>query len=138
MNIHVYEYGGRLFIATVGKTEAGFYIEVEPVLIPEMTVPSVASALSSARQRGNPVLSTPRRGEYPEPVVLRHTKARSWKDFERGARFWKVTSNGGPIRLHKTAHVSPDQGWSEIDSVDFATMNDIARSLVEEISQTQD
>lgn len=136
MYIHVYEYHGIMLIPTVAKTDAGFYIEIEPVAVPEPTVSNIASALTAAKQRSSTVIPAPRRGEYSKPVVLRHAKARSWKDFERGARLWKVTWSNGTFRLRRTAHVDADQGWRETNSFEFTTLVDVARALVDELSAT--
>ena len=90
---HVYAYRGRFFVPTVAKTEAGFFLEVDPVDIVEVPRADVlAAAIESAMARGNPTVPTPQRSQYGTPVLVRSAEALSWAEFEKEARLWRIES----------------------------------------------
>lgn len=75
---------GDVLVPTVAKTEAGFWIEVEPVERASLNdVSSVSAAIRNAFGRVEIVVPTPTRSAFPKPVVLRHANVDSWISFEK-------------------------------------------------------
>jgi hypothetical protein len=77
---------GIVFIPTVSKTVAGFYLETEPVeAVPAHDVARLELALKRTIEIGNPIVPTPTRAKFPEPVVLKYAKEKSLASFEKRA-----------------------------------------------------
>ena len=110
---HVYIFKGKLLFPSVASIGVGAYLEIEPVeVLPlqEATPERIASLLAMIRARGNPRLPWPGRGNFPKPVVLRPAGARSWREFERGARTWDIKMEGDTMELIPQRR-RPDRGW---------------------------
>jgi hypothetical protein len=56
---------------------------------------AVEQALIRAVSRGNPVVPTPARDNYPEDPLLKHAKVKSLSTFERSAQSWKLSRREG-------------------------------------------
>jgi len=103
---HIYLYKNRLYVPRLARTDAGFYLEQEPVSSVEPAPAELRVLLESRIREGNPVTAAPMRKEYPSlPRVVRAAGARTARAFEREARLWAVeltsreTATATAIRL---------------------------------------
>jgi len=104
---------GLAYIPTSAKTEAGFYLETEPVEVAEIAdTLKFQEALKSALLRGNPKVATPRRENYGEPPVIKYAKVKSWAQMERESSFWGITEDNGNYQFGAYKRRS-DRGWEE-------------------------
>lgn len=117
MLAHVYYLrDGTLLIPMVANTTDGFQMECAPVeVLHPSTMESLARALERVLDRGNPLVPSPARQDFPKPVVLEHAKARSWKAFERKARLLRLFWRDDGVTVVPTQHVPPDRGWQDDD-----------------------
>lgn len=73
---------GLVVMPTKARTEAGFWMDVEPVEIaPIHEKKLVTSAIKRIAFAPLMTIPTPPRDDYPRPVVLRAGKVRSWSQF---------------------------------------------------------
>lgn len=87
----IYLRKGKVIVPTASQTDAGFYIELEPVTVADaIDADAVVRAVIAALDRGNPRIKTPERDAYLPPVVLPYAGVKSWKTFEKGAQTWSV------------------------------------------------
>ena len=71
---------------------------VEPVDVQKVeTVDALKSILLAAIARGNPIVPTPTRGNFPRPVMERHCGLKSLSACERTATCWSISQDGWPI-----------------------------------------
>jgi hypothetical protein len=85
---------GQAFIPTMAKTEAGFYMGIEPVAVVDVSDRrGVEDALLCTVCRGNPIVPTPTRDTFPEDVVLKHAKVKSLSTFERSSETWQLAKH---------------------------------------------
>ena len=91
---------GRAFIPTMARTEAGFYLAIDPVEVVDAADPAaMEAAFINVVQRGNPAVPTPSRDGYPEWVVLKHAGVKSAAAFERLAESWALSISGDNYAL---------------------------------------
>jgi hypothetical protein len=91
---------GRVLVPTMAKTEAGFYVGVEPVhVLDEWDSEGIESAIVAAVERGNPRIPTPNRNEYGPDIVLKHAGVRSRDVFNRLARTWNLSLKDGMFQI---------------------------------------
>jgi hypothetical protein len=91
---------GKVFVPTMARTEAGFYLAIDPVEVVDASdLAAIESAFLSAIQRGNPTVPTPSRDGYPEWVVLKHAGVKSASKFERLAESWALSISGDNYSL---------------------------------------
>ena len=114
---HVYDRKGTAFVPNVAQTEAGFFLDVEPVRIARLDDPqSLASAIAQAMAAGNPRVPTPTRAVIPKPVILKPAGVRNWNAFvERGACF-TVFSGVEEIEITETLR-NVDGEWVDASSL---------------------
>ena len=76
---HVYVVEGRAYIPTVARTEAGFFLDVDPVAqAPLSDRTLLLKTFEETLARGTPTVPTPPPGAFPKPVVLVPMRLRSW------------------------------------------------------------
>src|SRR5689334_2747825 len=81
---HLYARESVVYVPNVAQTEAGYFLDVEPVRVMPATEPqAIAAALEQALGQGNPRIPTPVRASFPKPVVLKYAGVKSWKTFEQ-------------------------------------------------------
>lgn len=100
MLYHSYLKNGVVYVPTVSKTEAGFYMDGEPVSV--VTAPdsdALRRALRDAMERGNSIVPTPPRTAFPRPVLLKYSGVKSWSAFARGASQWSINEEGGKYQI---------------------------------------
>ena len=109
----------QVFIPTMARTEAGFYMGIEPVEIVEANAhEKVENAMIRSVGRGNPIISTPSRDSYPESPLLKYAKVKTASTFERSAQSWKLSIVNdayeiGPYKKVKPAGSIEDLGRTE-------------------------
>jgi len=110
---HIYLSKRTVFIPSVSKTEAGFYLDTEPVeVVPAQDVSRLELALKTTIERGNPIVPTPTRDKFPEPVVLKYAKKKSWASFEKSATCF-IFAKRESIYEIKHLRNSPNGGWED-------------------------
>ena len=63
---HVYLRKGIVFVPTVAKTEAGFFLDIDPVAVLESSDrQQVSEAIKAAILKGNRTVPTPTRAAFP-------------------------------------------------------------------------
>jgi hypothetical protein len=73
---------GLIVIPARAKTEAGFWMDVEPVEVAPLHEQNlVTSAIKRVAFSPLITIPTPPRRDFPKPVVLRAGKVRSWSQF---------------------------------------------------------
>ena len=88
---HIYFRKGTVFIPTVAKTDAGFFMDIDPVAVVEgVNHQTVAEAIKAVISKGNPTVATPTRATFPKPVILKYANVKSWATFEKGAFCWTI------------------------------------------------
>jgi hypothetical protein len=91
---------GVVYLPTVAKTEAGFYMDREPVALVPVTNPdALRQALKDAARRGNPIVPTPKRNAFPPPVLPKYAGVKSWSKFMQGASEWTIAEDKGAYRI---------------------------------------
>jgi hypothetical protein len=110
---HVYLRKGQVFVPTVSKTDAGFFMDTNPVAVHSTAdLNGIIAAIEATIARGNPVVSAPRRGSFPAPVVLDYAKVKSWATFEESAVCWKVRLKQSVYQLCPTRK-NHEGGWED-------------------------
>lgn len=110
---NVYLRNGIAFVPTVAQTDAGFYLDVDPVGVVSATdTQALQHAVKQAIGRGNPKVPTPTRAAFPKPVVLKYAKAKSWSVFEKGCLNWTIVEKDGVYHV-KPGRKRPDRGWED-------------------------
>ncbi|MBP1152672.1 hypothetical protein [Methylocaldum sp. RMAD-M] len=128
---HVYLRKGIVFVPTVAKTEAGFFLDIDPVAVLESSDrQQVSEAIKAAILKGNPTVPTPTRAAFPKPVVLNYANVKSWATFERNAYCWKVTGKDSAFQLCPQRK-NPSGGWED-DPTNAETFN--GRTAIDELA----
>lgn len=110
---HLYLRNGTVYMPTVARTEAGYYLDIDPVeVVPAADSENLQSTIGKALSKGNPVAPTPTRATFPKPVVSKYAKVKSWSAFEKGTLVWSIVENSGNYQIepHRKA---PDKGWED-------------------------
>ena len=134
-NWGIYIVGRQVIIPTVGRTEAGLYLDIEPVAVVSLDdTEGLIQNILAMVQQGNPRVPAPQRGMFPKPVVLKYTKAKSWAAFERAAVCWSISLADGEFRIGPFARAA-DKGWEEDPDLmhriaDSAPLESVVQRLV--------
>jgi hypothetical protein len=93
---------GSAFVPTMAKTEAGFWMGIEPVDVRKVESPEALQALLLAViKRGNPVVPTPTRNNFPRPVIERYCGLKSLSAFEQTASCWAISQDDGDFHIYE-------------------------------------
>jgi hypothetical protein len=104
---------GSVYVPTTAQTEAGFYLDIEPVEVAAVQdLEAVQRAIVGAMNRGNPRVPTPTRATSPKPVVLKYSDVKSWSRFERDAENWTLADGNGGYQL-VPGRRRADRGWED-------------------------
>src|SRR5882672_2271708 len=110
---NVYLRNGIAFIPTVAQTDAGFFLDIDPVAVISATdAEALQDPIKQAMGRGNPKVPTPTRAAFPKPVVLKYAKVKSWSAFEKGCLNWTIVVEDGVYHI-KRGRKRPDHGWED-------------------------
>lgn len=102
MHCSFYLRKGAAFVPTMAKTEAGYWMGVEPVEVQKVaTVEALEQLLLTVMERGNPVFATPTRQNFPRPVMERYCGLKSLSAFERTATCWSISRNEIAYRIYE-------------------------------------
>ena len=102
---------GQAFIPTQARTEAGFYMAIEPIeVVDARDGPRLEQALLRAVSRGNPSVPTPLLTEVNDSSknpLLKLAKVKSSSAFEKHAKSWQLSKRDGayfvvPYRPHES------------------------------------
>ena len=110
----------KAYVPTMARTEAGFYMGMEPIEVVDTSErQEVENAVMRAITRGNPVVPTPSRDNYPESPLLKRANVKSLSTFEKSAQTWKLAKNNGayeivPYKRVKTAGALEDRERTEV------------------------
>jgi len=103
-----------VYLPTVAKTEAGFYLNREPVaVVPAAETDLLRSALHDVISRGNAVIPTPKRDAFPLPVLPKYAGEKTWSAFMRGASEWKIGEKDGNYEIVQYRKHHKNGSWVE-------------------------
>ncbi len=129
LDVGFYVHGGKAYIPVHAKTEAGFYLQSEPVEVVAISdTEAFTSALKRVVARGNPTVPTPQRDALPRPVVLKYAKLRAWSRFEKEAAYWEVSKENGWIFGPWKRRM--DKGWEPDPSASVRLQSDCSAEHV--------
>ncbi len=139
MLCHVYfdRKTGTVLVPRAAKTEAGYWLDIEPVEQASFADPvSITNLVKRAMEQGEVVVPTPTRAMFPKPVVLAHSTARSWGDFEkRNSQFSILRTADGRLRIERYRKASEGVGVVVDESAsrtfaDGVQINEVATTLL--------
>ncbi len=82
---------GIVYVPTVVKMQTGVYSDEEPVaVVSAANSQGLRRAFLEAIERGNAVVPNPPKDNWPPPVLLKYTGAKTWPAFKRGASTWSI------------------------------------------------
>ena len=99
MRSSIYRVGESLVIPTTVRATAGYYLDLDPVLVIYLSAPDLPSTLGLLLERPNPLVPSPKPKEFPAPVVLKPAGFRTWKAFANAAESWKVNKEGAEYKV---------------------------------------
>jgi len=86
---------GIAYVPTVAKTQAGYWLGIEPVDVERVSdAEALKAVLLRAISRGNPIVPTPSREHFPRDVMRRYCGMRSFSAFERTTQLWSISQHG--------------------------------------------
>jgi hypothetical protein len=140
---HVYVRKGTAFVPNVAQTEAGFFLDVEPVRVASLEdFRSLVSAIEQAMAAGNPPVPTPSRAAFPKPAILKPASVKNWNAFvTRGACF-TVFRGESEIEIAETGRNEHGE-WVEAPCLNqklspSSPASEIARRIAERVRQRPD
>ena len=84
INVYWNKESGDVVVPTIVKTEAGYWLNVEPVEHASLhDLQSLIEAVNRVAARCGQVVPTPPRQSLSKPVVLAHSGLKSQRDFEK-------------------------------------------------------
>lgn len=88
---------GRVFVPTMARTKAGFYMGIEPIAVVDAhDQAAVEQAIIKTVKRGNPAVPTPSRADYSKKsALLKRANVKSNSAFEEFAQSWKLSKREG-------------------------------------------
>jgi hypothetical protein len=108
---HFYLYRGVFYVPTTARLDSGVFVDMEPVVsAPAEDHAAVERAVAATIRRGN--LALPHPNMFPEPVLLAHTKARSWSEIDRRAQGWAIEEREEVYTVVPYRRAAP-RGWEE-------------------------
>jgi len=129
---------GVTYIPTTARTEAGYWLAIEPVdVAPVRTADDLHQALLKAIERGNPVVKTPTRQNFPPPVMQRYCGMKSFSAFERTAALWAITTRDDSWAIYPWRRSERYRGAWEEDHEhltflpSYTPLEDVARQAAE-------
>jgi len=138
---HLYLRNGTVYVPTVARTEAGYFMDIDPVeVVSAANDDALRHATKEAINKRNPAVPTPTRAAFPKPVVLKYAKVKSWSAFEKGTLPWTIEEKDGSYSI-KQGRKRPDRGWEDdpakIVSFPFGTdLQEVIDRIVKLIQST--
>lgn len=140
---HVYVRKGIALIPNVARTDAGFFLDVDPVRVVGLNEPqALAAAIEQAMAAGNPQVPTPTRAAFPTPVILKPARVKTWKGFVHGGACFTILRGEGGIDIEETGRDENGE-WKDAPSLSqklaaSASALDIAHRIATHASQRSD
>jgi hypothetical protein len=134
---HFYIRKGKAYVPTVAQTDAGFFLDIEPVtVLPADDREALVRAIVGVISAGNPTVAAPVRGAYPTPVVLQVAGVKTWSTFEKSARCYTVYRTESRCEIPAMERAA--DGWVENPQRArklplSSSHDDVARALVEQV-----
>jgi hypothetical protein len=112
MNVYWSTDSRRVFVPTMAKTDAGFWLEIDPVEeAATYDVSSIAAALQRCAARGNPAVPTPSRSRFPDWVVLKPANKKKLRDFEKEYELLSVERKPDAYLIRKHHRSKEGRGY---------------------------
>jgi hypothetical protein len=93
---------GKAFVPTMAKTQAGYWMGIEPVDVQAVDSPeALQTLLLAAIKRGNPLIPTPTRDSCPRSVMECHCGLKSLSAFERTASCWAISQHDSDFHIYE-------------------------------------
>jgi len=109
INVYWGAKSGQVLVPTMAKTDAGFWLEVDPVeQAATCNLSSIAAALQRCESRGNPAVPTPPRSAFPDWVVLKHANKKNLRDFENDYALLSIEHSQADAYLIRNHHRSKE------------------------------
>lgn len=100
MYYHVYLRNGTVYVPTMAKTEAGFYMNVEPVAVVAVSNgEGLRTAFREVMTRGNAVIPTPKRNSFPSPLLPKYAGVKTDRAFIQGTSHWAIDERDGNYQI---------------------------------------
>ncbi len=138
---HFYIRKGMAYLPTIARTEAGFFLDIEPVVVLQADRRGdLIRALGQSIASGNVSALTPKRGAYGTPAILKAASIKTWATFERGARCYTVYRTDSGYEIPTMEHRA--EGWVENAEKTkrlplSSHPDDVARVLVDDACASQ-
>jgi len=135
MYIHVYLRQGVVYMPTVARTDAGFYMNVEPVAVVSLSnTDGIRSAFHELIARGNTVIPTPKRNEYPPSLLPKYAGVKTDRAFMHGTAHWAIDEKEGDYqiigyRAHKDGYWVQDAAQKTVLPTGSTTENVVEQMI---------
>lgn len=135
MYIHVYLRQGIVYMPTVARTEAGFYMNVEPVAeVSVSNTDGIRSAFHELIARGTAVIPTPKRNEYPPSLLPKYAGVKTDRAFMHGTAHWAIDKKDGDCqiigyRVHKDGYWVQDDAQKIVLRAGTTTENVVEQMI---------
>jgi hypothetical protein len=133
----------QVFIPTMARTKAGFYMGIEPVEVVDVRDPAaLEQAIIRIVKRGNPSVPTPPGGaKFPKSVLLKYAKVKSISSFDKLAKSWNLSKRDGaylivPYRPRKDTGQEEDTERGEAIPINVS-LETVVRRLISRVLETQ-
>jgi hypothetical protein len=135
MLFHSYLKNAVAYVPTVVKLQTGAYMDIDPVaVVPVANTDGLHRALVEVIARKNAIVPPPPKDNWPRPVLLKYSGAKTWSAFARGASQWSIKEKDGKYqivgyRTHRDGYwvEDPDQ---KTDFPSDATVNDVVERII--------
>ncbi len=132
----VYIREGKVFIPTVARTDAGYFLDVDPVFVhPVQDRQAIMESIRSVMAGGNPVIPAYSRELFPKPVVLRYAKVKSWRAFQASASAYQLRLNDSGFEIQPLRRAGPNHFEEDFERLvklpQGITSDEFAREFVQ-------
>jgi hypothetical protein len=140
---HFYVRRGKVYLPTVALTDAGYFLDLEPVEVIDATdTEELTHSLTEAILAGNQVISAPTRTAHSQSVVSKTAGVKSCSAFEKGACCYSVYRKPTGYEIPALEQMS-DGGWVEnMDMIENLPLSmlagEVAARLVAKILPNRD
>jgi hypothetical protein len=137
--IRLYVHHEKIVLPTVAQTEAGFYVDVEPIQVFSVKEHAAwKNAVYKALAKGNSFIPTPDGSDDPGSAILEKLNISKWSTFETSSIMYTVHKGGGDILIYRTGKTSDGMWTTETNQRHFASrapLGAIVDALCEDILQ---
>jgi hypothetical protein len=104
---------GIVYVPTVVKMQSGVYSDEEPVAVmPAGNTEGLRRAFLDTISRKNAIVPNPPKDNWPPPVLLKYSDAKTWSAFARGTITWSIKEDDGSYQI-VGYRIHPDGYWVE-------------------------